>query len=98
MRTSRRARSFQAKASSWRRVEDGARERLDSCLKRIEDADRVAARLRDRGRNIHWAEALAMRNEKDAAWWKANAAHMEEVVSHSSMMRRKYEDAAQYPW
>ena len=29
---------------------------------------------------------------------EANAAHTEEMITYSSMIRRKYEEAARYPW
>jgi hypothetical protein len=44
------------------------------------------------------AEELAQRNVSDATWWRANAAYSKEMIAYCSVMRRKYEYAARFPW
>ena len=43
-------------------------------------------------------EELAKQIAGQAIWWRANADHTDEVIAYCSIISRKYEVAARYPW
>lgn len=98
MRMSRRARSYQSRGSLWRMQETESRKHLALCRKQVERTEGAASRLRARRHNLYQAEELSRKIADEAAWWRANTAHTEEVVAYCSMMSRKYAHAARYPW
>src|SRR5262249_28403843 len=53
---------------------------------------------RERRHNMDQPDELAKKIADQALWWRANAAHTEEMIAYSSMLRRKYEHSARYPW
>jgi hypothetical protein len=98
MRMSQRAKVYQSRAMMWSSMESRQRTHLGLCRKEVDGAALAATRLRERGQNIYNAEELAKRNAGDAIWWQANAAHTEDMIAFSALMRQKYERAARYPW
>jgi hypothetical protein len=98
MRMSRRAKSYQSRASIWRQEEAGARQHLAYCRKQLDGTERAVSQLRARSHNLYQPEELARKIAADAAWWRANARHTEAVVAYCASMRRKYEHAVRYPW
>ena len=61
---------------------------------------RAASGLRTRRHDYHPLQAaeLATQIADQTEWWEANAAQTEEMITNSSMMRRKCEESARYPW
>jgi uncharacterized protein YcaQ len=100
LRISPRAKVYQSRALSWRLVEENERKQLVLCQKEIAGSARAASELSARRHDFHplQAEELARQIVDQSVWWKANAAHTEAMIAHSSVMGRKYEAAARYPW
>ena len=100
LRMSPRAKGYQSRALRWRLVEENERKHLVLCQKEIASLARAAGELRARRHDFHplQADELARQIVDQSVWWKANAAHTEAMITHSSMMGRKYEAAARYPW
>jgi hypothetical protein len=99
-RMSRRASTYELRASFWRSVQLDQGKHLALCRKKVADLVRSTSGLRARRRDFHplQAEQLAKQFADETVWWQANAAHTEEMLTYSSMMTRKYRDAARYPW
>jgi hypothetical protein len=100
MRMGSQARFYRSQASMWRIMETGHRKHLVLCQKEVDGLVRAASNLRtSRSRfPLFQAVGLARQIARDAAWWRANLAHTEEMIAYSSMMRRGYEHASHYPW
>ena len=98
MRMGPQAQVYQSHAQRWRAEEGAQRKQIALCRKEIEGTDREASGLRAKRHIIGQADELARQITSEARWWRANAAHAEEMLAYCSMMRRKYEHAARSPW
>jgi hypothetical protein len=98
MRMGRRADAYRSEAKRWRLEERQLQKHLDHCRTKIEGSVRVASKLQAIPHLIFQEEELAKQNAREAVWWRANAVSTEEKLAYSSMMWRKYEYAARFPW
>ncbi len=98
MRMGRRADLYRSLAKRWQLEEGELQKHLALCRTKIEGSVRVANKLQAIPRLLFQEEELAKQNASEAVWWRANAVSTEEKLAYSSMMRRKYEHAARFPW